>query len=96
MFDVHSKPMNAVNRPGAFASSAASIVSRQAVRYAGVPGKKKISLGNVPCEKATMISIAASAPLPLWTMSYQRRPVGFASSLGSPAKSCGKKPMLSE
>ena len=29
-------------------------------------------------------------------MSYQRRPVGSASIVGSPAKSCGKKPMLSE
>ena len=54
------------------------------------------SFGNVPCEKATMISIAASAPLPDWIMSYHFRPVGSASSSGLPAKRSGKKPMLSE
>ena len=43
-----------------------------------------------------MISIAASAPLPAWIMSYQRRPVGSASIFGSPANSWGKNPMLSE
>ena len=39
VFEVHSKPMKAVNRPGSFASSAALIVSRQALRYADEPGK---------------------------------------------------------
>ena len=43
-----------------------------------------------------MISIAASAPLPDWIMSYHWRPVGSASSSGLPASRSGKKPMLSE
>ena len=42
------------------------------------------SFGNVPCEKATMISIAASAPLPDLIRSYHLRPVGSASSSGLP------------
>ena len=56
--------MNAVKRPEVLASSAASIVSRHAVRYAAVPGNDSSAFGNLPCENATMISIAASAPLP--------------------------------
>ena len=55
-----------------------------------------IAWGNVPCEKAMMISIAASAPLPLWIMSYHLRPVGSARMLCAPANRSGKKPMLSE
>ena len=43
-----------------------------------------------------MISIAASAPLPLCTMSYHFRPVGFARIFGSPLNRSGKNPMLSE
>ncbi len=35
-------------------------------------------------------------PLPDLIMSYHFRPVGSASKAGSPAISCGKKPMLSE
>ena len=60
-----------------------------------VPGKYMRSFGKVPCEKATMISIAA-APLPDWIMSYHLRPVGSASRSGLPANRSGKKPMLSE
>jgi hypothetical protein len=61
-----------------------------------VPGEYRSAFGNVPCENATMISIAASAPLPDWTMSYQRRPVASASTSGLPASRSGKNPMLSE
>ena len=43
-----------------------------------------------------MMSIAASAPLPDWIMSYHFLPCGSASTSGSPAKSSGKKPMPSE
>ena len=43
-----------------------------------------------------MISSAALTPSPDWTMSYHFLPVGSASMPGSPAKSRGKKPMLSE
>ena len=55
-----------------------------------------MALGNFPSPKAAMISSAASAPLPEWIMSYQRRPFGLASSSGFPAIRSGKNPMLSE
>ena len=52
----------------------------------------------MPREKLSMISSAALTPSspPVCTMSYQRRPVGSASISGLPAKSAGKKPILSE
>jgi hypothetical protein len=60
-----------------------------------VPGAEYKFGGNVPCDALMIISMAASRPFPVWIMLYQRRPVGSASIVGSPAKSCGKKPMFS-
>jgi hypothetical protein len=72
--------MKAANLPGVFASSAAEIVSPQAVRYASEPGVDASAGGNVPFENRSITSSAtctASAP-PFWIRSYQRRPVSSA------------------
>jgi hypothetical protein len=61
-----------------------------------VPGLDFRASGNVPCEKATIISTAASAPWPFWIISNHLRPVGSVRSAGSPARRRGKNPMLSE
>ena len=65
---------------------------------ASLPGSDAMVSGNVPWEKPTIISTAASTAVlpPCWIMSYQRRPVGSASILRSPEISRGKNPMLSE
>ena len=95
VFEVHSKPMKAVKRPGSLYASADLIVSIQALRYAAVPGIGK-PFGSWPLPKLTMMSIAASAPCPPRIWSYHLRPCGVPSSSGSPLISCGKKPMPSE
>ena len=41
-----------------------------------------------------IISIAASAPLPDWIMSYQRRPVGSARMLGLAGKEVREEPHI--
>ncbi len=89
-FEVHSKPMNAVNLPGSFDSSAALIVSCHAERYAGVPGSGN-PFGNWPLPKLVMMSTAACAPLPELISSYHLRPCGVASSRGSPPNQLRKE-----
>ena len=74
--------MNAVNRPGSLACSAARIVSCHAERYELLSGEYSSAFGNLPCEKATMISMAASAPWPPTIMSCHFRPVGSAMMFG--------------
>ena len=60
-------------------------------RYPRLPGKYIRSFGNVPWEKATMISIAASAPLPDWIISYHFRPVGSREHFGLPREEVGEE-----
>jgi hypothetical protein len=50
----------------------------------------------VPLPKLVMISIAASAPLPEWIISFHLLPWGSAMIAGAPLKINGKNPMPSE
>src|SRR4029450_9129248 len=70
--------MNAVNRPGSLASSAALIASDQALRYAGVPGVGRSPGAIFPWLKLPMISSAAAAPSPAAIISFHHRPSGNA------------------
>jgi hypothetical protein len=65
VFEVHSEPMMAVNRPGPLYCLAAAMVSCQADLNAGMSGEYTSGFGSVPCEKTWMISVAAWAPCPL-------------------------------
>ena len=89
--EVHSKPMNAVNRPGSSYFSAASISRCQIVR--AISG---LSIGSLFFETASPIqSWKASLRFPAFTRSWTLRPNSLFSSSGFDSSIIGARPRFS-